>query len=70
MLTARGNENRNLRFLPLDKFNPKTQVNIFGNTVAYIAHGEQEPFATVIESASLAHDEKQKFELLWQMAKE
>jgi sugar-specific transcriptional regulator TrmB len=61
-------EKHNNRFIPEAKFSPKTQILIFGNTVAYLAHTESEPFATVIESAALAHDEKERFELLWAIA--
>ena len=62
-------EKHDNRFLPESKFNPQTQILIFGNTVAYLAHTETEPFVTIIESASLAHDEKERFELLWETAK-
>jgi sugar-specific transcriptional regulator TrmB len=67
-LLARKDDNRKLLLLDIDKFKPNTQTNIFGDTVAYIVHGESEPFATVIQSAALAEDERQKFELIWQSA--
>ncbi|MFA7254269.1 MAG: helix-turn-helix domain-containing protein [Patescibacteria group bacterium] len=70
LMVDRKNEQREMRFLPANKFDPRTSTNIFGDTVAYIVHGEDEPFATVIESASLAEDEKQRFLLLWDIAKE
>ena len=43
---------------------------IFGDTLAYLAHSEKEPFATVIESSTLANGEKQLFEMLWELAKD
>jgi sugar-specific transcriptional regulator TrmB len=63
-------DQHNNRFLPVDSFAPQTQTLIFGRTVVYVVHTESEPFATVIESNSLAHDEKMKFELFWELAKE
>ena len=63
-------EKHNNRFIPEEKFTPRTQILIFGSTVAYLAHTESEPFATVIESSALAHDEKERFELLWEIAKD
>jgi len=70
LMSDRKNESREIRFLPSNKFTPQSQTNIFGDTVAYIVHGNDEPFATVIESAALAEDEKQRFLLLWDIAKE
>lgn len=61
-------ELRETRFLPVKNFDQKTEVNIFGDTVIYIAHSSTEPFATMIESSRLAKEERQRFELLWQMA--
>lgn len=61
-------ELRETKFLPLDKFNPTIEVNISGNMVAYIAHSEQEPFATIIENATLAKEEIERFNLLWEVA--
>jgi hypothetical protein len=63
-------ELRQSRFLPANKFNPSTDTCIFGQTVGYFAYNEKKPFSTVIESASLSYDEKERFELLWEMAKE
>ncbi|MEI6499259.1 MAG: helix-turn-helix domain-containing protein [bacterium] len=68
VMSGRKNENREIKYLPSEMFNPRTQTNIFGDTVAYIVHGEKEPFATVIESSALAEDEKERFELLWRIA--
>lgn len=63
-------ELRSTRFLSERKYNPVTETQIFGGTVVYIAHSETEPFATVIENAAIAHDEKQRFESLWNVARE
>lgn len=63
-------ELRQTRFLPVEKFNQQTEVNIFANKIAYIAHSEDNPFATVIENARLAEEEKARFELLWEFASE
>lgn len=62
-------ELRQTRFLPQDKFDPQTEINVFSDTITYIAHSEKEPFGTVIESQSLATLEKQRFNLLWDLAK-
>ena len=62
-------ELRQTRLLPSDKFIPRKLTYIVGDVIADIAHIETEPFATVIQSAASAYDEKQKFELLWEMAK-
>ena len=43
-------ELRQTRFLPLEQFNQRTEVNIFGDMIAYIAHSQKEPFATIIEN--------------------
>jgi sugar-specific transcriptional regulator TrmB len=61
-------ELRQTRFLPENKFDPTTEINVFGESITYIAHSEKEPFGTVIESSSLARLEKQRFELLWDLA--
>lgn len=61
-------EMRQCRFLPHDKFDPNTEINLYGDVIQYIAHSEKEPFATMIESPSLAKLEKQRFELLWDLA--
>lgn len=60
---------REARLLPADVFNQQTEVNILPDSIIYIAHSESEPFATVIESQTLAREEKQRFELLWSLAK-
>lgn len=62
-------ELRQTKFLPVDRFNQKTEVNIFGSFIAYIAHSEKEPFATIIENSTLAEEEKARFNLLWEIAK-
>lgn len=56
------------RFFPEDKFGIHTEINIFEDTIAYIAHSEATPFATVIENQTLAEEEKQRFNLLWDLA--
>lgn len=61
-------ELRETRFLPREKFDQKTEVNIYGDSIAYIAHSEKEPFATVIENSTLAEEERNRFELLWQVS--
>ncbi|MDP3992869.1 MAG: helix-turn-helix domain-containing protein [bacterium] len=60
---------RELRFLPSKKFNPQQEVLIFGNTIAYVAVLDREPFATVVESKLFADSEKERFNLLWEIAK-
>jgi sugar-specific transcriptional regulator TrmB len=70
MLGTDKNELRKTRFLPKNQYNPPIETQIYPNKVAYIAHSESEPFATVIESAAIALAERQKFELLWNIAKE
>ncbi len=59
---------RESRFLPVNKFDQRTEVNIFGDSIAYIAHSETQPFASVIESSRLTQEERQRFELLWGLA--
>lgn len=60
---------RDTRFLPVEKFGVHTEINIFQDTICYIAHSEVTPFATVIENITLAEEEKQRFELLWDIAR-
>lgn len=62
-------ELRESRFLPKENFYPFLDATVFGNKVAYISFSGQHLFATVIESAALAGDERQKFELLWKSAR-
>lgn len=61
-------ELRETRFLPVDRFDPQLEINQFGNTIAYIAHSEKAPFATVIDSATIANVERQRFLLIWDQA--
>jgi sugar-specific transcriptional regulator TrmB len=61
-------ELRETRFLSTEKFDPTIEINIFSDTITYIAHSETEPFATVIESAAIATLEKQRFEIIWDAA--
>lgn len=60
---------RKTRFLDPNKFQQSTEINIFQDMIAYIAHSEKEPFATVIESSTLAEEERSRFNLLWDIAK-
>ncbi len=60
---------RESRFFSKKDFNPLEDVNVIGDTIIYIAHTEKEPFATAIESASFARHEREKFNLLWEIAK-
>lgn len=62
-------ELRQTKFLPKEKFDPNLEINIFGDTIIYIAHSEKQPFATVIESATIVKTEKEIFELVWQNSK-
>lgn len=63
-------ELRQTKFLPAEQFKQRTEVNIFSDSIAYIAHSESEPFATVIENSTLAEEEKNRFNLLWEIAKD
>lgn len=63
-------ELRETRFLPSHIFDPSIEMHIYPGKVDYIAHSENEPFATVIENHAIAEAERQKFELLWQTAME
>lgn len=63
-------ELRQTRFLPKESYDPNIETMIYPHKVAYIAHSENEPFATVIENAAITEAEIQKFELLWRIAKE
>jgi len=61
---------RQVRLLSKDIFNQQTEINILPDSIIYIAHSEDKPFATVIENSTLAREEKNRFEILWNMAKE
>jgi sugar-specific transcriptional regulator TrmB len=61
-------ELRETRFLPVKTFDQRTEVNIFADSIAYIAHSENQPFATIIENSRLAEEERMRFELLWETA--
>lgn len=60
---------RQTRVLPREKFDQKTEVNILSDKILYLAHSDKKPFATVIESPVLAQEERNRFELLWTLAK-
>jgi len=59
---------RTTRFLPQAEFDPKQEVLIFGDSIAYVAVLDKQPFATLIESKLFADFERQRFELLWKVA--
>jgi HTH-type transcriptional regulator, sugar sensing transcriptional regulator len=61
-------ELRQTRFLPENQYNQQTEMNIFADRIAYIAHSETEPFATVIESQTMVSEEQMRFNLLWNLA--
>lgn len=61
-------ESRETRFVPASEFDPRTQMYMFGDRIAYIAYAENEPFATLVESSAIAYDELQRFNLLWKTA--
>lgn len=60
---------RQTRYLPTEQFQPLIETQIVGDRVAYISHSSDAPFAYVIENAAFAAQERQKFELLWRLAK-
>lgn len=60
---------RQTRLLSQDIFNQQTEINILPDSIIYIAHSENKPFATVIENSTLAKEEKGRFEILWNIAK-
>lgn len=62
-------ELRQTRFLPEDVYNQTTEINIFGDKIAYIAHSEKQPFATLVENPTLAREEQQRFEIIWKVAR-
>ena len=70
MLKSDMAELRQTRFLPKEHFSPPIETQIYPNKVAYIAHSEREPFATVISNPAIALAERQKFELLWRVAEQ
>lgn len=63
-------ELRQIRVLPQNIFDQHTEVCILPDKIIYIAHSEEKPFATVIENLTLSREEKNRFELLWNIAKE
>jgi len=69
-LSKDESELRETRFLPQSEFDPRGELEIYNDKIVNIAYSESTPFATVIESSAMAFDEKQKFELLWKIAKE
>lgn len=61
---------RKVRLFSKEIFDQQTEINILPDSIIYIAHSEEEPFATVIENSTLAREEKNRFELLWNIAKD
>lgn len=61
-------ELRETRFLPKEHYTPKNETQIFAHTVIYVTYSDDKPFATVIESESIANDERQRFEILWKIS--
>lgn len=61
-------ELRQTKFLPKEHYDPKNEIHIFANTIIYVAYVETHPFATVIESESIVHDERERFEILWKIS--
>jgi len=59
---------RESRYLPSDRYDPSIEKHIYGDTIAYIAHSATCPFATIMENATLAREERQVFEMLWSSA--
>lgn len=60
---------RQTRLISKEIFDQQTEINILPDSIIYIAHSENEPFATVIENSTLAREEKNRFEMLWNLAK-
>lgn len=60
---------RQTKVLPKEKYNQKTEVNILSDKILYLAHSDKKPFATIIDSPALAKEERDRFELLWNLAK-
>lgn len=69
LLERDAGELRRTRFLPPEEYGQRTEVNVLGDAVLYIAHSEKEPFATVFGSPALARDERQRFEVIWKAAR-
>ncbi len=52
-------------YYPESQFNPKQEILIYQNTIAYVALFDKQPFATVIESPLFADFERERFEIMW-----
>ncbi len=61
-------ELRETRYLPQEYFDPKTEIQVFDNTVIYVTYSETAPYATVIENQAIAADMRQQFEILWKLS--
>ena len=55
------------RIVPKENFNPKIEVNIYNDKVAFLNYAEQ--MSVIIESPAIAEAMKQAYELSWQGAK-
>ena len=59
---------RQTRLLSKDIFDQQTEMNILSDSIIYIAHSEDEPFATIVENSTLTKEERNRFEILWRIA--
>lgn len=65
---AGAKELRELYFLPPDSLPINTEVNIYGNKVAYVVF-KKEFFAIIIESAEIANTWRMVFGIIWKLCK-
>lgn len=61
---------RQSRYLTAAKLNLSVETQISGDRLAYISHSVHNPFAMVIESPLLAEQERQRFQLIWELAQD
>jgi len=63
--TAKNNARlaRDSRFVSSDEFG--TEINIFGNKVAFFSYNKKRPFGVVIDDASIALAQKVAWQELW-----
>jgi sugar-specific transcriptional regulator TrmB len=70
LLRDNADELREIKFIPESDYQDiHSETCIFGDTMTFTSPGESEPYALVIESRAFAIAERQRFEMLWQMAK-
>lgn len=55
------------RIVPKENFNPRIEVNIYNNKVAFLNYAEN--MSVIIESPAIAEAMKQAYELSWKGAK-